>query len=214
MSEAATPAEHLDNSVRDRLLQAAVDLFAEKGYAATSVREIVAAAGVTKPVLYYYFQSKEGIYLEIMTRASNDLQANLEAISDRASSVWERLLKLADTTYNAYSENIKTMKIMHAMMFGPPQGAPFVDFNAVYWAFHQAVEAMVKEGMHNGEMLPGDPKNVTWVLMGTVHLAMEMALCQPEKALDRQGLREVLEVNHRAFWARGLANQRENRNDD
>jgi len=30
------------------------------------VREIVAAAGVTKPVLYYYFRNKEGIYLELM----------------------------------------------------------------------------------------------------------------------------------------------------
>jgi hypothetical protein len=130
------------------------------------------------------------------------LQANLETIADRELSVWERLLKLADTTYYAYSKNLKTMKIMHAIMFGPPQGAPFVDFNAVYWAFHQAVEEMVAEGMASGEMLPGDPKNVTWVLMGTVHLAMEMALCQPERALDRQGLRQVLEVNHQAFWAR------------
>jgi AcrR family transcriptional regulator len=201
MTKVPPPAEPLDSSVRDRLLQAAVDLFAEKGYAATSVREIVAAAGVTKPVLYYYFQSKEGLYLEIMNRASSGLQANLESIADPGASVWERLLKLADTTYWAYSENLKTMKIMHAIMFGPPQGAPFVDFNAVYWAFHQAVEAMVEEGMRSGEILPGDPKNVTWVLMGTVHLAMEMALCQPDKALDRQGLRQVLEVNHQAFWA-------------
>lgn len=201
MTKAASSAEHLDSSVRERLLRAAVDLFADKGYAATSVREIVAAAGVTKPVLYYYFQSKEGLYLEIMNSASDDLRANLESITDRDISVWERLLKLADTTYRAYSENLKIMKIMHAIMFGPPQGAPFVDFNAVYWAFHEAVEAMVVEGMQSGEMLPGDPKDVTWVLMGTVHLAMEMALCQPDRALDQQGLRQVLEVNHRAFWA-------------
>lgn len=201
MNEAAPPAETLDSSVRERLLQAAVDLFAEKGYAGTSVREIVAAARVTKPVLYYYFQSKEGLYLEIMGSAAGRLQANLTAMTEPGLSVWERLLKLADTTYWAYSENLKTMKIMHAIMFGPPQGAPFVDFNAVYWAFHEAVQAMVAEGMQSGEMLPGDPEDVTWVLMGTVHLAMEMALCQPERALDRQGLRRVLEVNHRAFWA-------------
>ncbi len=63
MSEAARPAETLDSSVRQRLLRAASDLFAQKGYAATTVREIVAAVGVTKPVLYYYFGSKEGLYL-------------------------------------------------------------------------------------------------------------------------------------------------------
>ena len=45
-------------------LSAARELFARKGYSGTSVREIVAAADVTKPVLYYYFRNKEGLYLE------------------------------------------------------------------------------------------------------------------------------------------------------
>lgn len=53
------------SAVRDRLLNAALQLFAEKGYEATSVREIALAAEVTKPTLYYYFKSKEGLYLEL-----------------------------------------------------------------------------------------------------------------------------------------------------
>jgi hypothetical protein len=48
------------------LLSAAREVFTRKGYSATSVREIVAAAGVTRPVLYYYFRNKEGIYLELL----------------------------------------------------------------------------------------------------------------------------------------------------
>ncbi|MEA2040283.1 MAG: TetR/AcrR family transcriptional regulator, partial [Thermodesulfobacteriota bacterium] len=52
----------IDNgSVRARLLVAGTTIFAEKGYASTTVREIVARAGVSKPVLYYYFKNKEGI---------------------------------------------------------------------------------------------------------------------------------------------------------
>ena len=51
---------------RQRLLNSAAELFNSKGYAATTVREIVKAAGVTKPVLYYYFRNKEGIFLELM----------------------------------------------------------------------------------------------------------------------------------------------------
>ena len=54
-----------DGSARARLLEAATALFAEKGYASTTVREIVAGAGVSKPVLYYYFKNKEGIFLAI-----------------------------------------------------------------------------------------------------------------------------------------------------
>lgn len=51
---------------RAQVMRAAARLFAERGYDAVSVREIVAAAGVTKPALYYHFGSKEGVALAIM----------------------------------------------------------------------------------------------------------------------------------------------------
>lgn len=51
---------------RSRILDAAESLFAMRGYAATSVREIVRAAGVTNPMLYYYFGSKEDLLLHLI----------------------------------------------------------------------------------------------------------------------------------------------------
>src|SRR6185369_2858966 len=53
-------------AVRDRLLNVALQLFAQKGFESTSVREIASAAEVTKPTIYYYFKSKEGLYLELL----------------------------------------------------------------------------------------------------------------------------------------------------
>lgn len=54
-------------SPRERLLKAGIRLFAEKGYTATSVNEIVKATGLAKPALYYYFKSKEELYLAILS---------------------------------------------------------------------------------------------------------------------------------------------------
>ena len=45
----------------ERILSTALDLFAIKGYDATSVREICEAAGITKPTLYHFFGSKDGV---------------------------------------------------------------------------------------------------------------------------------------------------------
>jgi AcrR family transcriptional regulator len=53
-------------AVRDRLLKVALQLFAQKGFESTSVREIASAAEVTKPTIYYHFKSKEGLYLELL----------------------------------------------------------------------------------------------------------------------------------------------------
>ncbi len=51
------------------ILRVAARLFATRGFEATSVREIVEAAGVTKPTLYYYFGSKEGLATGALDRA-------------------------------------------------------------------------------------------------------------------------------------------------
>src|SRR4051812_31694437 len=50
----------------ERILEAALDLFAVKGYDAAAVREICEAAGVTKPTLYHFFGSKEGVLEALM----------------------------------------------------------------------------------------------------------------------------------------------------
>jgi AcrR family transcriptional regulator len=49
------------NDTRDRILQAALDLFIERGYEKTSLREIAEQVGVTKAALYYHFSNKEEI---------------------------------------------------------------------------------------------------------------------------------------------------------
>lgn len=54
--------------VRERLLETASGLFAERGFAPTSVQDIVEAAGVTKGAMYHYFSSKDDLLQQIYTR--------------------------------------------------------------------------------------------------------------------------------------------------
>ncbi|MGC9053361.1 MAG: TetR/AcrR family transcriptional regulator, partial [Candidatus Hydrogenedens sp.] len=53
-------------STEERLLKSALKLFSEKGYEGTSIREIIEDAGVTRPVLYYYFQNKEDLFRKLV----------------------------------------------------------------------------------------------------------------------------------------------------
>jgi AcrR family transcriptional regulator len=54
------------NQRRAAILQAAVNLFAEKGFRGTTTRELAAAAGVTEPVLYAHFSTKRDLYSGIL----------------------------------------------------------------------------------------------------------------------------------------------------
>jgi TetR/AcrR family transcriptional regulator len=71
-----------DTAAYKRFLSAGRKISARKGCSGTSVREIVEVAGVTKPVLYYYFRHKEGFYLELF----RELFAKLVALLDEVSS--------------------------------------------------------------------------------------------------------------------------------
>jgi len=51
---------------RSDLLQAGVELFSERGYDGVSVDQIVAAAGINKRMLYHYYGSKDGLYVEVL----------------------------------------------------------------------------------------------------------------------------------------------------
>jgi AcrR family transcriptional regulator len=85
----------MDASVRTRLsrddrmeqtLEAAHELFAERGYAAVTMDEIAAAVGVTKPLLYNYFGNKERLYIACMERSGNALINTIaEAVGESAN---------------------------------------------------------------------------------------------------------------------------------
>src|ERR671938_2159646 len=55
-------------STRDHILDAAEQLFARQGFAATTIKQIGAAAGVNSALLYYYFDDKETLYREMLRR--------------------------------------------------------------------------------------------------------------------------------------------------
>src|ERR1700689_4807307 len=55
-------------STRERILDVALELFSEQGYEQTSLREIADRLGVTKAALYYHFERKEDILLELHLR--------------------------------------------------------------------------------------------------------------------------------------------------
>ncbi len=66
--DAAAPGGAVAPSTRDRVLDVALDLFIEKGYDGTSLREIAERLGITKAALYYHFTSKDDILMALHLR--------------------------------------------------------------------------------------------------------------------------------------------------
>jgi AcrR family transcriptional regulator len=80
----------------EQMVEAATRIFAEAGYGGASMEAIAAASGITKPMLYAYFDSKEGLYAACMERGERALEkAVAEAVLDATtpeSRLWRGLV--------------------------------------------------------------------------------------------------------------------------
>lgn len=83
----------------EQLLDAAEQVFAERGYAATSIERLAQAAGVSRPVVYAHFGSKDGIYLACLRRARRLLDESVLGAVLGVEDLEERLAAGIDATF-------------------------------------------------------------------------------------------------------------------
>lgn len=183
-----------NDRVRDRLLRAAGERFNRRGYAATTVREIVEAAGVTKPVLYYYFGSKEGLYLALLEEAHRAFLDCIETARSSPGTTRRRILNLAEEIFRLFQMNLEVVKLVLAVSYGPPQGAPPFPFDAFHQTLQDTLERLVQEGIRSGEFRSGKPGPMATALHGALGACMENALMHGEKGWSARRIREVLNV--------------------
>ena len=203
MSEVVSKRKESPEGARKRLLDSAAELFNTKGYAATTVREIVKAAGVTKPVLYYYFHNKEGIFLELMRETYEKFSELMQSVCFEKGRAREKLERFTDRTFGLFLEEIKTVRLMYSIYYGPHQGAPFFDFDIYHRKYQQAIRTLVEEGIRQEEFQGEDAEYMTWTIIAAINVAIEVELGHSELSLGREGLARVLNLIFRGLGSAG-----------
>ena len=181
-------------SVRQRLMDSAVLLFTTRGYSATSVREIVEMAGVTKPALYYHFDSKEGIYLAILDDLVKIADDGIAASRVASGTARERLEGFLLGIYGLFETRKAWVRMINAVFWGPAQGVPPFDFETFHRKLLAVLSEIVVEGIAAGEIRAANPEDVTLALMGVLSFNMDLTLAHPEIGLGRDGFRRVLDL--------------------
>jgi len=154
---------------------------------------------VTKPVLYYYFKNKEGIYLELMEETFSKLGQLIDDTASYQGTTQEKLKHLCTQTFSLFLENLEVARVMYSIYYGPQQGAPFFDFDSYHLKLIRAVRQVVEEGIGQEELYPGNPEHISWVVLGALIVAMDLRLTHPEWGLDHAGLGEMLTLIFRGI---------------
>ncbi len=104
---------------KDHIAEVATHLFAHQGYDGTSIRDIVEGAGVTKPVLYYYFKNKEDLYHWIIKDAYEFFFEKLQTILSENKSFLDTFKNLIRTYIECCLEYENTTRLIFGAAFGP-----------------------------------------------------------------------------------------------
>jgi AcrR family transcriptional regulator len=108
---------------RATIVEAAGRLFGERGYDATRLDDIAAAAGVTKPILYRHFDTKRALYLALLERHRDDL-ASFAAMIDAEEGTGDERLRAVLEVWLMY---VEAHSYAWRMLFRDTGGGPEVE---------------------------------------------------------------------------------------
>ena len=126
----------MDN--RQLIMNSALTLFYESGYDAVGVQQIVDSAGVSKPTLYYYFGSKQGLLEALLNEHFQPMEQKLIEASETGKNIPEKLYRIARAFFNGASEDPKFHMLMMALFYS---GRKSEGFRTVYPMFFPVSEA-------------------------------------------------------------------------
>ncbi|HVO10995.1 MAG TPA: TetR/AcrR family transcriptional regulator [Vicinamibacteria bacterium] len=155
-----------------RILTKALELFSEKGYDATSVREICEAAGVTKPTLYHFYGSKEGVYRAIVEGALDRFRAEMLGSLNVPGSLRDRLVRMARTYIESTAREPELARFIMALIHMSPRSAPATDFVGFYESILAELARTVDAAVAAGEIGTGPTQVRMLVFMGALGEAM------------------------------------------
>lgn len=158
---------------KERILEAAAQVFAMRGYSGTLVADIAVQAGVGKGTVYEYFDSKEDLFFAVFEWFVQATEAKAKiSISALGGSASHRLSALSDSLMQSWDE----MKDMYSLVmeFWSASASSKMRqrfkqaFREGYRDFRQIVSALIRDGIEKAEFRPEvDAESVAAALVGT-----------------------------------------------
>jgi TetR/AcrR family transcriptional regulator, fatty acid metabolism regulator protein len=181
---------------RTLITEAAIDVFAERGFHQARVSDIARRAGVADGTIYLYFKNKEDLLLSVFEEKMDELLAGLRAALAGTADPVERVRRFAVFHFQQVRENRSTAEVLQVELrlsnkflkeYRPEK----------LWAYLNVFGAIVREGQSTGAFRADlDPFVTMWAFFGALdELAMQWVLSRKSDRFDLDGAaRQVAEI--------------------
>jgi TetR/AcrR family transcriptional regulator, cholesterol catabolism regulator len=183
---------------RERILREAAALFYEGGYTQTTMEAIADRMGATKPFVYYHFDSKAVMLVEICERATADALAAVDEVLRRPAAPIARLEAFLRAFTQAALKNHEFVAIYFREEFSLPEDAR-ARINAMRKSIDRKLREVLADGVASGDFAIDDPGVTALVLEGMSSYAFawyrdagRLDLAQVTELIVRMAMRTVL----------------------
>jgi TetR/AcrR family transcriptional regulator, fatty acid metabolism regulator protein len=151
---------------RTRIVEAAVHVFARKGYHAARVGDIAAEAGVAHGLLYHYFSSKEELLETIFRETWTELLRALERVEKDVRPAREQLRQVAAILLRSWSRDPDLVRVLVREVVRTPElGGRVAEIGEGFGA----IERIIERGQRAGELRPDvDARLAGWIVYGAL----------------------------------------------
>lgn len=145
--------------LRGRLVSVATELFAAQGYEATSVQQVVQAAGATKGGFYHHFASKDELLFEVYHRVLVEQTRRLEEIASGPGDPAQRLTAVVSDVIATSVENLDELTVYLRSAHALPEDQRAA-MRAERRRYHLRVRRLIEEGQRSGAFTADVPADV------------------------------------------------------
>ncbi len=155
-------------ATRLRILDAATEVFSEKGYHGSAVDDIVKASRTSKGSFYFHFPSKQDIFFALVDRLIAAMARSTEEAIAREKGALAKVTAALDTVFHTFSQHRSLAKIL--LVSGVGLGRAFDErLLSIHARFAGAIKAHLDEAVAEGSIPPMDTELTAYVWMGAVN---------------------------------------------
>ena len=157
-----------NNETRQRILNAAINIFSQKGYHNAKVDEIVDASNSSKGAVYFHFPSKQDIFLGLVDEFASLLENRLLIAIDQQESGIQKVNAALQTCLETFGSYRNLAKIFLIQAVG--LGSIFEEKRQeIHDRFVRLVKLRLDDAVTNGEIAPIDTEVAAYVWMGAIN---------------------------------------------
>ena len=170
--------------------------FAHRGYAGASVQEIVDEAKVAKPMLYYYFQSKAGLYQALIQQAHDARFDLMQKAAGKAEALPDKLTAILTSLFEFIKENRELVRLAFASAFAAPgELPPELQYKEKCQRNFDFIRSLMEEGKERGELEESfDSQELAIAWYGLMNIYVMGQLFQPGMSYDKGAARSVVKL--------------------